>query len=153
MSREVIYALFHMSRQVIYALFYMSREVCLRASSGILLRVNSCCLESFGYLCLWRGVNQMLTIADEGGLKTPEIGWHNLWTAPNKQRTNILWYWHWPIPTKMTLEGKAECEGGRPQISTWLPLIIQLPYTAGKLPCHKFSISMIARLDEEKHTK
>ena len=31
----------------------------------------------------WRGgVKQMLTSADEGGLKTSEIGWHNMWTAP-----------------------------------------------------------------------
>ena len=31
------------------------------------------------------GVKQSLTIADEGGrggLKTPEIGWRNMWTAP-----------------------------------------------------------------------
>ena len=34
------------------------------------------------------GVRQLLTIADEGGrggLKTLEIGWRNMWTAPHRQ--------------------------------------------------------------------
>ena len=30
----------------------------------------------------------MLTIADEGRLKTPKFGWCNMWTAPNKEREN-----------------------------------------------------------------
>ena len=38
------------------------------------------------------GIGRMLTKADEGGrggLKTSEIGWHNMWTAPN---SNVTWY-------------------------------------------------------------
>ena len=40
------------------------------------------------------GVKQMLTIADEGGrggLKTSEIGWRNMWTAPNQFLSQPCW--------------------------------------------------------------
>ena len=46
----------------------------------------------------------------------------------------------------MTLPGNAECEGGKPQISTWLPPIIQWPAyqimrPPGKLPRRAFNFN------------
>ena len=51
------------------------------------------------------GVRQLLTIADEGGrggLKTSEIGWRNMWTAP-------YFGWLWQILRWIRLSSGMQC--------------------------------------------